>query len=148
MVIPTIKIWVIWISRTFFLFLFIFQKCGKLQNWQINKNQKSARNSIFLHFLELRFFFAKNPNLVIWVSNDFWVCCETKITKLIIFITSWSCKIRRNFCRYDLIEMTSWIVTMLFGASLLLMLFPPHWLHMMLGGGKLVSNWKWSNKTM
>ena len=65
-----------------------------------------------------------------------------------IFYTSWSCKILRNFCRYDLIEMTSWIVTMLFGASLLLMLFPPHWLHMMLGGGKLVSNWKWSNKTM
>ena len=55
-----------------------------------------------------------------------------------------SCKILRNFCKYDLIEITSWISTKLL-ASLLLLL--PQLLHMVDPTPMLLSFCKNKNKT-
>ena len=55
-----------------------------------------------------------------------------------------SCKILRNFCKYDLIEITSWISTKLL-ASLLLLL--PQLLHMVDPTPPLLSFCKNKNKT-
>ena len=81
----------------------------------------------------------------LWCVKNFLISHTTSSRRRLLLLHT-SCKILRSFCKYDLIEITSWISCMLLAS---LLVFPPppvlpQWLHIV--ATRLLRLWKKSNK--